>query len=544
MLQRVVAGQVRFNMPGLTADARGVVQGKQLCARFSAIDRLVAFLRVVSAEQSLDDLQPGFRIVYARGGAGTREAIVLMPAVSPSLAELVAHGARLAGGQTFTGAGKHFVQFRDARAPLGYDVDALADAAADLLLYGAEQTVPYRIESELPLAKLLLRLSLVHMSTEPASLPGMGGLGGGIESRARTGVLDGPLFLTVRRGLGPTVAAYLHRATEAMSGGRGARTVTPARAPASTVEGAPEPPRRMRAAAALCEGSGGSAFASTGAFWLFRVENVPARMRALLTGTPGLELYVPVTDNVAVAAGFRHPIHLESCRGSFPQDRLHLMSPRGVTEIAPLPTLAALEDVVRIRVPAAEPIDPRRLASSVPQDLAMTLRLEPSGQPPGRPIAALVPWTQARWLKRLLYALPPSALRSYRVAFLERGVLVLAGETLDGIPFGTLFESAAPDVLVPVGTRVRPAVSPALLAERLRATGGALVLFVEAAEQPLRIPAAAITPLEPRLLADAEPLAAGLTAGDAAAEEPGPERPVEIENQPLGPMPLWGLGDG
>src|SRR4029079_2005920 len=86
MLQRVVLGQVRFNLPGLVADARGVVVGRQIAARFAAIDRLVGFLRVLSAEQSIDDLQPGLRIVYARGGAGTREAIVLMPVASPGLA--------------------------------------------------------------------------------------------------------------------------------------------------------------------------------------------------------------------------------------------------------------------------------------------------------------------------------------------------------------------------------------------------------------------------------------------------------------------------
>src|ERR1700722_11039688 len=145
MLQRIALGQVRFNLPGLVADARGVAAGRQMVARFAAIDRLVSFLRVLSAEQSLDDLQPGLRIVYARGGTGTREAIVILPATSAEQGDLVAQAVRLAGGQTFTGAGRHFVHFRDARAPLGYDVGALADEAGDLILYGAEQTVAYRI---------------------------------------------------------------------------------------------------------------------------------------------------------------------------------------------------------------------------------------------------------------------------------------------------------------------------------------------------------------------------------------------------------------
>src|SRR4029077_9881988 len=359
MLQRVVLGQVRFNLPGLSADARGVVGGKQLLARFAAVDRLVSFLRVLSAEQSLDDPQPGLRIVTARGGAGTREAIVLMPAVSPGLGDVVAHATRLAGGQKFTGAGGHFVQFRDARAPLGYDVSAPAEGAGDLILHAVEQTVPYRVEGELPLDKLLLRLSLVRLHGQGAMLP------------------DGPLLLAARRGLGMVIAGYLPRAAPAAG---------------------------LRAAAALCESAAASAFAPGASFWLFRVERVPPRMHGLLMSTPGLDLYLPVTDNVAIAAGHRHPIHLESCRGSFPADRLHLFSPRGVTAVAPGPVLAALEDIVRIRVPAPASVGVAALASpTVRPDLAVTLRLEASGEPPGVPVATLVPWAQVPWLQRLFY---------------------------------------------------------------------------------------------------------------------------------------------
>src|SRR5213075_3277185 len=116
-----------------------------------------------------------------------------------------------------TGTGKQFVQYRDARAPFGYDVAVLADAAGDLILHGMEQMVPYRIESEMPLSKLLLRLSLVR------------------GERRDSGALlpDGPLYVTARRGIGPVLATYLHRAAAARDGG-------------------------VRAAAALCEGASAS----------------------------------------------------------------------------------------------------------------------------------------------------------------------------------------------------------------------------------------------------------------------------------------------
>jgi hypothetical protein len=498
MLQRIALGQTRFNLPGLSADARGAVIGRQLVARFAALDRLVSFLRLLSAEQSLDDLQPGFRIVYARGGAGTREAIVLLPA-APELGDAVAQSVRLAGGQLFTGAGKHFVQFREARALLGYDVEALAEGDADLNLYAVEQTVGYRIESELPLARLLLRLSLVRLHGRAARLP------------------EGPIYLTARRGLGTVVAGMFHRAAGYARDAAGA----------------------LRVAAALCESSTSSAFSPGGAFWIFRIERLPPRLLRLVSTTPGLELYLPVTENVAVAAGYRHPVHLEACRGSFAADRLHLLSPRGVTEVTPLPTLAAIEDLIRIRAPAPEIADRIEAAPAGRPDLAVTLRLEPGGlaRPP---VATLVPWGQALWLQRLVYALPPTALRSYRVVLLKRGLLIWAADVLDGLPFGTLFQLGAPDVLVPLGMQIRPAAAPELLSERLGATGGAMVVFPDRGSPPVRILPDAIVPFDRRLLVELEPALANLEP--LARGDREPDAPVEIENQPLGPMPLWGLG--
>jgi hypothetical protein len=506
MLQRVALGQVRFNLPGLTVDARGVVGGKQLVVRFAAIDRLVSFFRLLSAEQSLDDLQPGLRIVYARGAAGTREALVQLPSASAHLGDEVARAARMAGGQAFTGTGKHFVQFRDVRAPLGYDAATLSQEAGDLVLYGAEQVVGYRIESEMPLPKLLLRLTLQRRHGA-ASLPP-----------------EGLIYLVARRGLGALVAEYLHRAQS-----QAARAAEPGETP-------------LRASVALCETSAESAFSAGRTFWLFRLEGVPARMRGLLTGTPGLELYEPVTENVAVATGYRHPIHLEACRGSFPTDRFYLFSPRvaGASVIAPNPALAAIEDVVRIQAPQAR--DPERTEStSVGRtDITVPLRLEPAADPRRRAMATLVPWPQAGWLRRLCYSLPPTALRGYRVALLERGVLVLSAGSLEGFPFGVLLDAVAPDVLVPLGTRLRPAISPALLAERVGAQGGTLVVFPALGEPPFRVAPGALETLDRRVLSSVELAAPAPLAEPRAAPLPS-SAAVEIENDPLGPMPLWGL---
>ncbi|HVZ74319.1 MAG TPA: hypothetical protein VHJ20_18190 [Polyangia bacterium] len=510
MLQRVALGQVRFNLPGLSVDGRGVVGGRQLAVRVSSVERLVSFLRVLASEVSLDDLQPGLRIVYARAHAGTREAIVFLPAGltaggGSSLGDAVARAARLAGGQAFTGTGRHFVQLRDAAAPLGYDAAAPSHAAGDFILYGLEHEAPYAIDSELPLAKLLLRLSLQRRADAADGWP-----------------IEGPLLLVVRRGLGPVVAGALERA-------RGAQARRPA-------PGAPV----LRAWAALVEAQASGAFSSARTLWLFKVEGVPARLRGFLTRTPGIDAYRPVGEHVAVALGYRHPIALEACKSVFPADRLTLFAPgaEAALDVAPRPVLTPLEDVVRLRAPTAAP--ERRAARGEGRiELAAPLRLEPAAGG-GRAVGVLVPWPRVPWLSRLCYALPSSALRGYRVAALERGVLVLAGGALEGIPFGVLLEAAAPDVLVPVGTRLRPAVTPETLAERLGAAAGAVVVFPGIGDGPFRVAAEVFAPLDraalSRLAQAPEAVSAELPPGPAAVNAA-----VEIENDPLGPMPLWGL---
>ena len=520
MLQRVALGQVRFNLPGLAVDGRGVVNGRQLAVRFGAIDRLVSFFRLLSAEQSLDDLQPGLRILQARASAGTREAIVVLPAGSAHLGETAARVGRMAGGQTFTGNGKHFVQYRDARAPLGYDAAAIAQEAADLIFYGLEHTVSYSVESEMPLQKLLLRLSLQRQ-----------------HGRAREVDPGGVLYLTARRGLGPMLAEYFYRA----------QSVPPPPPPSSGNGGSAAgatPTQPLRAGGALCDGSPESAFQSGTAFWLFRLESVPPRMMGLLSNTPGLELFAPVAGNVAVAYGYRHPIHLDACKTAFPGDRFFLFSPHeeGATVLAPGPMFAPVEDLVRIRAPLPRETELHAARAMPRPDFSVPLRLEPFPDYQRHAVATLVPWRQADWLRRLCYTLPATALRGYRLAALDRGILVISGGVLDGMPFGILLDFAAPDLLVPLGARLRPAVSPQILSERTGATGGAVVVYPGFAEPPFRVPADAIEPFDRRALADADlGSAAGIAAVRKRSVEASIAEPVEIENDHLGPMPLWGF---
>ena len=507
MLERVGAGQTRFTIPGLTLDGRGVASGRQMVVRFTSLDRMIAFLRLWSGEQALEPGESGLRLVQARVAGGPRDALAILSLPSATLGDAMARAARTAGGQCFVGAGKHFVQYRDPRAPLGYDVtrlEAVSDTVS-LVLYGLDQTRAYSVEAEIPLEKLLLNLELQREPRLPA-----------VESGQDS------FLLTVRRGLGHVVLEYLNR--------------TLAQHPS------------LRASAALCEPPGDSAFKREPAFWLVRLSDVPPRLLGLLTRTPGLMLFAPILDHVAVAIGYRHPLHLGACRHALPEDRMYLFAPppRGVIVIDPTPVLAPLGDLVRIggragaRLDGASAADVAVMRPAAPEPLVIPLRIEAAPAQVAHASAALVPWERVGWLRSLCYALPATALRGYRVAVLERGVLVMAPDVLTGIPFGQLLHAPGPGLLVPLGYEIRPRVSPLELAAGAGATGGALVVFSAPDTPPFRIPAEAIESLQASALAD--PRLGRLAVEPSVAPPHSPPPPeVEIENHPLGPMPLWGM---
>jgi hypothetical protein len=504
MLLRVVVGQTRFALPGLATDGKGIARGREMAVRFVGLDRLVSFLRFFTANHNLDDLGQ-VKLLQARREHGPRELVLFASRVSPVLAEVVAQAARTAGGPVYTGAARHFVPVREAAAPLGWDVDAVVDSPADFVLYRADGADPYRVEGEMALSSLLLRL-------EPQRVMG-------------AKVPGDTLIVLARRGVASALAAYLHRAELGPPGAAG-----------------------FRAFGAFCavEGAqGGGAFRGQGREWLFlRLENVPPRMEGLLTATPGLQPAVPVGNapHLAVAVGYRHPVHLEACRGVIPSDRFVLFPPppEGVWIVDPVPTLAPIADIVRLELPPSSPAPAKvmRPSATAWEELAVNVELAPTGHESGRVAGVIVPPHALPWLRRLVYALPALALRRLRVALLQEGVLVLAEDELEGLPFGTLLSSPRPGVLVPLGMALRPAVSPRVLAERFGLVEGAVLVFAAPGRAPLLVSPAAIHPLESRVLLDQ-----GLTWAPTREPVPAPPRDeIDIVNDPVGPwpMPLWG----
>ncbi len=161
-LEHVAQGQMRFFTPGVAPDPRGILLGRFCLMTFPTLEGAVSWLRLYSAEASLDELMAHLTLTKARTALGSREIVIQIPAVSSYAADRAARLSRLVGGAIYTGTAKHFVKYRDDRSPYGYDaVDIGAmPASTDFMVHGDEFAQAYVKEGELPFAKLLFRLSI------------------------------------------------------------------------------------------------------------------------------------------------------------------------------------------------------------------------------------------------------------------------------------------------------------------------------------------------------------------------------------------------
>ncbi len=503
MLTRVTVGQVRFNLGGLTADARGVATGKELLLRFATLDRLVGFVRLASAERAPEEVWSSFKILYARPAGGAREVLARLVHPGSDAGDRVAATARLAGGQPYTGTGRHFVPTRDTRAPLGFDVASVPADEGDFCLITPEGAVAFRQEGTLAFERLLLRLELRRR-------PG----------GAQAAWLDhgGEVIVSVRRGLAPLFMQLLSR------------------------EG-------IRATAATLEGKADGPFeaAAWSSSWLFQVDQLPSRLGDLCASTPGFALYLPVLPDVFVAAGWEHPVHLTGVKEALSGQRLLLLSPPPGEPIAvaPPPRFVAIEDLLPISL--AGLAGPIPLSATRPSEaLSVPLRLVTVPAGPVRVRGVLTSWAQAHWLRRLLFSLPSVVLRDCRVAFVEAGVLILGGDRSDQMPFGQIpfgqpLVEAQDRLFVPVGMSLRPQLSPDLLASHLGIGDGNICVFPAPDVPPFRVAPTAFEALERRALGRvdvpwATPPSNSLGPSLAAESTAAPE----IENESLGLLPLWG----
>jgi len=487
MLERIALHQTRLRTPGLGLDAKGVALGAKGLVLLPSIDRLVAWLSVYTREHSLEDLMPSLEIRLVRSKLGTREITLAFAAESSDRMDRVAETARLVGGLTFTGTSRHFVQYRDASAPFGYDAGNLLATDAALALYHDKFTQVYDADKDLDLRALLLRL-MPHV--DPST----------IEE-------TGPRFLVAEQGLGPALIHYFVR---------------------SRVEG---------------EVSVGE-WPPAGAFdegpvrrYVLKIPELPKRMHALMRLTPGITSFLPAGPGVAVEIGYRHPVALRACP-IFDPNGLVLLRGRGDEPLSldRLPQMGDLRAFARVEL---RPDEQQTLSvatgTSRPDTVRVPLRVLPSTTPWRNVTATWIPTAQLPLLRRMAYALPHQTIARTTIAMTARGAFLRSPGGIEAIPLGTFFVEIHPQLYVPAGYDVTPAVAPEVLHRALGAPAEQ-VLFITTDAHALSVDAGAFVPLETALL-EAQPWEPVVADAIALALT---EVPVDLKLTGLGTFPLSG----
>ncbi|WP_394836209.1 hypothetical protein LVJ94_04785 [Pendulispora rubella] len=488
MLERIALHQTRLRTPGLGLDAKGVALGAKGLVLLPSIDRLVALLAVYTQEHSLEDLMPSLEIQLVRSKLGTREMTLSFAAESSDRMDRMAETARLTGGFTFTGTNRHFVQYRDAAAPFGYDTSQLLATDAALSLYHDRFTQAYEFDRLIELRALLLRL-MPHADPSTYTTPGT-------------------RYLVAEPGLGPALIHYLVR---------------------SRVEGE----------VAVGEWPPASAF-DEGPIrrTIVRVPELPERMRPLMQSTPGIVTFFPVGPGVAVEAGYRHPVQLRACPVFDPKGLVLLRGRDEEPWVLPqMPQMGDLRVFARIELRTENAAGPATAqAVRKPESVRVPLRVTPSTAPWRGVTASWIKQDEIPLLRRLAYALPRETVQRTQIAVTQRGAFLRASLGIEAIPLGTFFVEIHPNLYIPAGYDVTPAVAPEVLYRALGAPASQ-VLFVTPNEAALAIEASAFVPLELALIEAKpwDPLVADTIEAALA------EAPIDLRVEPLGAFPMSGV---
>jgi hypothetical protein len=487
VLERIALHQTRLHTPGLGLDAKGVALGAKGLILLPSIDRLVALLAVYTRERSLEDLMPSLAMRVAKSKLGTREITLEFAAESSDRMDRLAETARLVGGFTFTGTARHFVQYRDSAAPFGYDATELLPTDAALALYHDHFSQTYDLERTIELRSLVLRL-MPRLDPSTKLEPGM-------------------RIVVAEQGLGPALVHYFVRSR--VEGDVGVAEWPPA----SAFDDAPV--RR----------------------WIFRVPELPVRMRALMYETPGITCFVPAGPGVAVEVGHRHPVELRACP-VFDAAGLVLVRAGGHEPwtLERLPPMGALTAFARVELRTVGPEASAASATSQPGAVRVPLRMAPSTTPWRKVTATWIEPAQIPLLRRLAYALPHATIAQARMAMTDRGAFVRSSAGIEAIPLGTFFVEVHPNLFVPAGHEVTPAVAPDVLSRALAAPDGQ-VLFLGTDARAVAVAEVAFAPMEAALLEAPpwEPLVA--EAIDRLLEE----GTLDLKVTPIGMLPLRGV---
>ena len=297
--------------------------------------------------------------------------------------------------------------------------------------------------------------------------------------------------------------------------------------------------RRLRAAAALCEGATASAFAAAESFWLFRVERLPARMHGLLTRTPGPRRLRP---------GDRQ----RRGRGRLPPPDPSRILPRQLSRRSAAPVLARRrhrgvaaagaggDRGHRAACARRRRARPTRRAAAPGPDLALALRAGAERPIDGADGGGAGPVESgALAAAALLRAADVGAARLPGGVARARRAGARRPTCSRGFRSARCSSWPRPTCWSRSGRGWCPRCRPRCWSSAWAPPRAPPSCFPTAAGAPFRVPPEAWFRSSCACVGALTPAIAD-RAGGGLRDEPIAE-PVEIENRPMGPMPLWGL---
>lgn len=502
MLEHVSLQQERFRTPGLRADGRGIAIGERGLLRFATLTQVVGFFRAFTEEQSLDHILPTLRIFKGRSQVQGLELLVDLPSQGSHMLDRAAAIARLLRGEVYTGRSPHFVRYRDSGAPFGYDAQRLVNVKAGVALYDRSGPLALSEDGEVNFRGLILSLSLARKRTDPVGA--------------------GSLFVRVPPGLRNAVQRFLWE-------------------------------RGIRAGVARLEREGTGRFDDGSAFFLYRCESFPKRLLPLFAGLPGVELYFTRRSNVFVERGFTHPFALESCRKALDDDAMYFFSGtrNSVDRVAGEAVFTDIEALkhVDVKDPSLRPEAEAQLlqgnvkpptgwsAQDVTDALHYPVHLIRRSTAPSAAAAVYIQTAQQMgWFKRLVYALPESALERYQMAVTDKGCVVVNRAGVELIPIGMQLREVFPNVFIPNAQQFSPPLSYEQLQKHLGLRPSNCYFMPAGLTQAFSLDERALQPIAQYLLADVD-----LSEATPAHTEPlALADAIEMVNEDLGYFALWG----
>ncbi len=482
-----------ISFPGLVLDQRQLLVAPEGIVWLAAdpqgppgepFDRLVRCLSFLSQALAL----PGHVRILRQGEDGD-SLLLLTPepghtALSSSY-DVVSAAARLVEGRLYVGQESAFVQYRDDRAPRGYDVpdfDGARKSTADedeLLLVARWGSRRLRHDDfdEVQLAELVCQVA-----PPPSPSPA---------------VPHEEVYALMPPALYPLLARYFRAHHLRYSVAR--LEVPPSQRTAQ--EGGELILLEVRSRLGA---PGGSLIPP---FVLDYLSRFP-RLSLLASGhrTP--------RRHVLVQHGRRHPFDLPHIEAAFDDDELVLL------QTDPYPNLRArpaphffdgdrLTTVHTPQVASPERLAPRAAGELSDLRLPILLRPDPGPVPP---IAAIIlNLRELAWLRRLLYRQPAEALADLRILVAEeRALLVGDREPIEGLPFGLpLRRRADSGLFLPLRSRFVPELPWTLLTAALGLRDDVYTFFMD--KERLDVPVADFAPLSRALVADPSRPPAALT---------------------------------